>query len=62
MIPESFSAIPGLSIWEKLLLFVEVAAVLAIVALILYYLLWRSSDAEDESKGDKGKDRDRPHG
>ena len=47
MIPESFSAIPDLSIWEKLLLFVEVAAVLAIIAVLLYFLLWRDSDDED---------------
>ncbi len=47
MIPESFSAIPDLSIWEKLLLFVEVAAVLAIIAVILYFLLWRGGDDED---------------
>ena len=44
MIPESFSAIPDLSIWEKLLLFVEVAAVLAIIAVLLYFLLWRDGD------------------
>ncbi len=49
MIPESFSAIPDLSIWEKLLLFVEVAAVLAIIAVILYFLLWRGGDDEDGS-------------
>ena len=47
MIPESFSAIPDLSIWEKLLLFVEVAAVLAIIAVILYFLLWRGGGDED---------------
>lgn len=46
MIPESFSAIPTLSIWEKLLLFVEVAAVLAIIAVILYFLLWRGGDED----------------
>lgn len=49
MIPESFSAIPDLSIWEKLLLFVEVAAVLAIIAVLLYFLLWRGGDDEDGS-------------
>lgn len=50
MIPESFSAIPGLSIWEKLLLFVEVAAVLAIIAVLLYFLLWRGGNGEDKEK------------
>ena len=49
MIPESFSAIPDLSSWEKLLLFVEVAAVLALIAVILYFFLWR--DGGDEEDG-----------
>lgn len=63
MIPESFSAIPALSIGEKLLLFAEVAAVLAILAVILYYFLRRGSeggDPEDEQVRDGREGR--PHG
>ncbi len=52
MIPESFSAIPDLSIWEKLLLFVEVAAVLALLAILLYFLLWRSGDDDRDNEGE----------
>ena len=48
MIPESFSAVPTLTLWEKLLLVVEVAAVLALIAVILYFLLWRESGDEQD--------------
>ena len=48
MIPESFSAIPVMTFWEKLLLVVEVAAVLALIAVILYFLLWRGSGDEED--------------